>query len=346
MQQEAFKNRIPPQKKILMIGTGGTIASKATDSGFTPLLSSEELLQYIPNIKNICEVDTIQLCNLDSTNISQEHWLLMADTIQRNYEAYDGFVICHGTDTMAYTGAALSYLIQQSPKPIVITGSQRPINMEISDSKINLYSSFLYASSGESCGVQILFDEQVILGTRARKTRSKSFHAFSSVNYPYLAVIQNDKIIRYIPQEKGEKPFFYDKLNPKVALLKLIPGMESCFLSYLLDKNDAVIIESFGVGGIPSLEQFHYYDIIKEGLRQGKTIVMTTQVPNEGSEMNIYQVGQHLKSKLDILEAYDMTTEAVTAKLMWILGQTRDPLKIRSLFYTPVSCDLLYTGIL
>lgn len=334
---EGHKNTL---KKILMIATGGTIASKDTEAGLTPVLTSEDVLQHLSNIKNICHVDTLQLCNLDSTNISQEHWLLMADAIHKAYDQYDGFVICHGTDTMAYTAAALSYLIQNSPKPIVITGSQKPINMEITDSRANLYSSFLYASADVASGVQILFDGKVIIGTRARKTHSKSFHAFSSINYPYLAIVQDNRIIQYIAQQKEVKPIFYDKLNTKVALLKLIPGMASDILDFLLEKNDAVIIESYGVGGIPSLEQYHYYDVIEKWLGHGKTIVMTTQVPNEGSDINIYKVGQKLKKEFNILEAYDMTTEAVVTKLMWILGQTKNKEDIRKLFYTTVSCDL------
>lgn len=332
-------------KKILMIATGGTIASKFTAIGLAPLLTSEELLQYVPSIQNICKVDTLQLCNLDSTNISQEHWISMSEAIYNAYEEYDGFVICHGTDTMAYTAAALSYLIQHSPKPIVITGAQKPINMEVTDSKINLFSSFLYAASDDASGVQILFDGKVILGTRARKTHSKSFHAFSSINYPYLAVVQNDKIMQYIKQPKEDQPVFYHNLNSRVALLRLIPGMNSDVLAFLLEKNDAVVIESFGVGGIPSLEQYHYYEEIEKWLGYGKTIVMTTQVPNEGSELNIYQVGHNLKKDFNILEAYDMTTEAVVTKLMWLLGQTKDPNEIRKLFYTSISCDLLYTKI-
>ena len=170
-------------KKILMIGTGGTIASSKTISGgLQRLLTSDEILMYIPSISQICEVETVQVCNMDSTNISPDIWVLLADTIRKHYDAYDGFVISHGTDTMAYTAAALSYLIQDSPKPIILTGAQRPISMEITDSKTNLYDSFLYASSDFASGVQIVFNGKVILGTRARKTHSKSFQAFSSIN--------------------------------------------------------------------------------------------------------------------------------------------------------------------
>ena len=335
-------------KKILMIGTGGTIASKTTPSGLHPQLTLNEILEYIPAISQLCEVDTLQLCNIDSTNISPDIWSDLAGTIRDHYSKYDGFVVCHGTDTMAYTAAALSYLIQNSPKPIVVTGAQRPINVEVTDSKTNLYDSFLYAVSDQSSGVQIVFNGKVILGTRARKTHSKSFQAFSSINYPYLAVIQDEHLIQYITQKTVsvsgvvQGPVFYDKLNSKVGLFKLTPGMDSEILAYMLDKNDAIIIESYGVGGIPSLPRYHYFDVIKNAIDRGKIIVMTTQVPNEGSDMTIYQVGNELKNKVNILEAYDMVTEAVVCKLMWILSQTCDPEEIKNLFYTTVSNDILY----
>jgi L-asparaginase len=243
---------------------------------------------------------------------------------------------------MAYTAAMLSYLIQDSPKPIVITGAQRPIHVEVTDSKTNLYDSFLYASSDTACGVQIVFNGKVILGTRARKTHSKSFQAFSSINYPYLAVIQDGHLIQYIKQEKKSSPTFYQTINHKVGLFKLTPGMDADILAYLLDKNDAVIIESYGVGGIPSLPQYHFFDVIREGSLKGKTIVMTTQVPNEGSDMTIYKVGHELKNKVALLEAYDMNMEAIVCKLMWILGQTNSPDEIERMFYKTISNDILY----
>ncbi len=329
-------------KNILMIGTGGTIASRPTSDGLHPQLTPEEILDYIPAISNICHIDTVQICNIDSTNISPDIWITLMETIRDTYDRYDGYVICHGTDTMAYTAAMLSYLIQDSPKPIVITGAQRPIHVEVTDSKTNLYDSFLYASSDAACGVQIVFNGKVILGTRARKTHSKSFQAFSSINYPYLAVIQDGHLIQYIKQEKKSSPTFYQTINHKVGLFKLTPGMDADILAYLLDKNDAVIIESYGVGGIPSLPQYHFFDVIREGSLKGKTIVMTTQVPNEGSDMTIYKVGHELKNKVALLEAYDMNMEAIVCKLMWILGQTNSPDEIERMFYKTISNDILY----
>ena len=222
-------------KKILMITTGGTIASRHTANGLAPMISAREMLEYVPEINNVCIPDTLEVFKVDSTNITPDHWLRLASAIEEHYEQYDGFVICHGTDTMAYTAAILSYLIQNSPKPIVITGAQRPIDLINTDAKSNLTDSFLYASSPQSCGVQIVFNGEVILGTRAKKTHSKSYNAFSSINYPHLAVIQEGRIIRYIPQEPADHPTFYHSLNSNVSILKLIPGMSCGVLSYMLE---------------------------------------------------------------------------------------------------------------
>ena len=331
-------------KNILMIGTGGTIASEMTPSGLTPELNSTQLLSFVPRIGEMCHVDCVQLYSLDSTNIRPAHWLGVAKAVRENYARYDGFVISHGTDTMAYTAAALSYLIQGSPKPIVLTGAQKPIWFDGTDSKRNLTDAFLYACRG--CGgVQIVFNGKVILGTRARKTCSKSFQAFSSVNYPDLAVVQDEHLLQYMRCACYPSPVFYDALDDKVGLLKLIPGTPAAVLEFMLDRLDGLVIESFGVGGLPEYEGVaSYFDIIHRGIARGKLVVMTTQVPNEGSNLAVYHVGGRLKSALCLLEAYDMTTEAAVAKLMWIMGQTRDFDETERLFYRPVARDILYVN--
>ncbi|MBO4218819.1 MAG: asparaginase [Erysipelotrichaceae bacterium] len=330
------------KKKILLIATGGTIASANSEEGLKPLFSSQQLIDSLPEISDICDVDNFQLFSLDSTNISRDHWLAISQCIQERYDQYDGFVITHGTDTMAYTAAALSYLIQDSPKPIVLTGSQRPINLSVTDAKMNLMDSFRYCCADGSCGVQIVFSGNVILGTRARKINTKSFQAFASINYPYLAVIQDDHIIQYIDQPRGRQPRFYQQMSDRVALIKLIPGITGEYLKYFLQRNDALVVESYGVGGLPMLEKYGFQDAIDYAVANGRTLVMSTQVQNEGSDMTIYQVGHHLKSQKSIIEAYDMTTEAVVTKLMWILAQTTEFRKIRKMFYQPVAQDILF----
>ena len=328
-------------KQILAIGTGGTIASQIMENGLEPELNADQLLSQVPKIQEFCRVDCVQLFCIDSTNMSPAHWVRIAACIRERFWQYDGFVIIHGTDTMAYSAAALSYLIQSSPKPIVLTGAQKPIGSDNTDSKINLEDAFRCACS-ELCGVMIVFNGRVILGTRARKTHTKSFKAFSSINYPELAYIQDGHVLSFIRPEHSGIPVFYDKVNTRVALLKMIPGTDSELLAYILEHNDAIIIESFGVGGMPSYEGTEFYDLLKDAMAQGKTIVMTTQVENEGSDLSVYSVGSRLKSQLGVLEAYDMTTEAVVGKLMWILGQTSEPEQIRRLFYRPVAEDILY----
>jgi len=328
------------KKKILHIGTGGTIASEQSASGLTPELTSEQLLQYIPDISRYCDVDCLQLMSLDSTNIQPKHWVRIAVAIRDRYDQYDGFVISHGTDTMAYTAAAMSYLVAGSPKPIVFTGAQKPIGFDTTDSKQNLRDAFAVATS-DMAGVMLVFNGKVILGTRARKTRSKSFEAFSSINYPFLGMVQDGRLIRYIRPECREQPVFTDVVNQKVAVLKLIPGADCGMVDYLLERNDALIIESFGVGGLPTYKAGDYYEAVKRGLDAGKTVVMTTQVENEGSDLAVYHVGNTIKRNLPILEAYDMTTEAAVAKLMWILGRTTNQKEVEELFYSPVACDIL-----
>ena len=328
-------------KNILMIGTGGTIASEMTPEGLTPELTPTQLLRYVPAISELCRVDCLSLFSLDSTNITPYHWLRTAEAIRERYADYDGFVISHGTDTMAYTAAALSYLVQGADKPIMLTGAQKPINYDSTDSKLNLTDAFVCAASGQLAGVNIVFSGRVILGTRARKTCSKSFAAFSSLNYPDVGILLDHRLVRYIPPVSLNRPLFYDRLDAKVALVKMVPGLDPGLLDYLLERNDALIMECFGVGGLPAYEDRRLLRIVDRHTAAGKFVVVTTQVQNEGSDLSVYSVGHGLKQNPFVLEGYDMTTEALYAKMMWILGKTKDPDEAARLFYTPVAHDIL-----
>lgn len=329
-------------KNILMIATGGTIASKETGAGLTPQITSDEILQQVPGLSEICRVDAVQLMNLDSTNINSCHWLAMAECVRQNYDAYDGFVLTHGTDTMAYTAAALSYLIQNNAKPVVITGSQKSIFYLDTDARENLRDAFLYAADDGACGVHVVFDHKVILGTRARKMRTKSYNAFSSIDYPETAIIRNQKLVYYLQERAEGTVQFYDTLDPGVFVLKLIPGMDADIFSYLKAHYKALVIESFGVGGLPCYGDESFFNAVRDWIASGRVIVMTTQVPHEGSDMEVYQVGHRAKRELGVIEAYGMTSEAVVTKLMWILGRTQDGDEIRRLFEAPVQKDQIY----
>lgn len=329
-------------KRILLLTTGGTIAAQATPQGLEPSLDTTFFLDALPELATICKVDTLQVMSLDSTNINCTHWLRIVRCIRSNYTLYDGFVITHGTDTMAYTAAALCYLIAQSPKPIVITGAQQSIFDRDSDAHRNLLDAFRYASSQYASGVHLVFDGQVIVGTRARKIRTKSRNAFLSVDYPPTAVIQDDHIIPYIDDRMHTPgPAFSDAMNPSVFVWKLIPGPDASLFTFIRQHYEALVIESFGVGGIPCTQDRRFLNGIADLIEHQKTVVITTQVPHEGSDLSRYRVGYLVKAQLDVLEAYTMTLEAVVTKLMWILAQTHDPARIRELFYRSIAHDLI-----
>lgn len=330
------------KKRILLIATGGTIASKKSNNGLKPQITPEELLSYIPQVADICEIEAVQLLNLDSSNMEPEHWKLMVHTVKEHYEAFDGFVIAHGTDTMAYTAAALSYMIQNTTKPIVITGAQKPIDLEITDAKSNLIDSFLYASDEKSQGVQIVFDGKVIAGTRAKKVRSKSYNAFSSIDYPCLAVIQDMNIMRYIPMLPYENRVqFYEELDENIFLMKLIPGIKPKVLRSIFENYDCIIVESFGVGGIPKSIADEFYRLCQAYPK--KLVVMATQVAHEGSDMTVYEVGHDMKAYCRFLESYDMTLESVIAKVMWMLGNFDiTQVDVEEIFYRNINYDVIF----
>ena len=334
-------------KRILLIATGGTIASKYTPDGLSPQIDVQELLSYVPTASEFCTVDTLQPFSLDSTNVSPAHWLELARIIESKYEYYDGFVICHGTDTMAYTTAALSYMIQNSNKPIVVTGSQKPISEENTDARQNLIDSIRYAGDPASLGVTLVFNGNVIAGTRAKKTFAHSYNAFSSVNFPVLAVIQERKIIRFIPQQPFTEPVrFSYELNDSIVVLKLIPGTKPELVEYLFQNYDCLVIESFGVGGIPQSLLETFYEQMEKWISKGKLVVMATQVANEGSNMEVYEVGQRIKEDFHLMEAYDMTLEATITKLMYLMGTCRgNYTAICDGFYKTINYDILSYGL-
>jgi len=331
-------------KNILMIGTGGTIASEHTPDGLAPELTPAQLLRYVPAISELCRVECLSLFSIDSTNITPAHWTRIAETLRDNYDRYDGFVISHGTDTMAYTAAALSYMVQGARKPIVITGAQKPINYDSTDSKLNLMDAFVCACSEKIHGVNIVFSGRVILGTRARKTCSKSFAAFSSINYPDLGTLLDHRLACYIEPGYAERPVFHTALDEKVGLIKMIPGTDFELLDFMLSRKDALVMECFGVGGLPSYSDDKLFEVINKYTAAGRFVIVTTQVQNEGSDLSVYSVGHRLKDNRSVLEAYDMTSEAALAKIMWILSLTHDRDEVCRLFYTPVAHDMLYEG--
>lgn len=328
-------------KKILIIATGGTIACSEGEDGLAPSHDANDLLGFIKDEVKDCTFETFQLLNIDSTNMQPKYWIRLANHIKDNYLNFDAFIITHGTDTMAYTSAMLAYMIQNFNKPLVITGSQKPITHIDTDGIKNLLDSVRFAVE-DIPGVFIVFNGKVILGTRATKMRTKSDNAFESINYPCIAEICGQKInfINYdfLPRTDLE-PIFNFSISSKVFLLKLTPATDPKILDYLKLNYDGVIIESYGSGGIPFEGEINLFHKIKELVDSNIAVVVTTQVILEGSDLSLYQVGQKAL-KIPVIPAYDMTREAAVTKLMWVLGQTKKLDEVKKLFLTPINYDL------
>ncbi|WP_026314470.1 asparaginase [Heyndrickxia acidiproducens] len=325
-------------KKLLLLATGGTIASVKRKEGLVPGLSAEELLRYVEHTAFAANVTAEILMNRDSTNMQPEHWVEIAGAVAKNYDQYDGFVITHGTDTLGYTAAALSYMLQGLQKPVVITGSQVPISFKKTDAKKNLSDALLFASE-DIGGVFVVFDGRVIIGTRAVKMRTKSYDAFESINYPYVARIAADKVEYIWKPAPADHEFTADtSLCPDVFLLKLHPGTKPEIFDFLKTHYKGIIIESFGNGGVP-FEARNLLPKMKELTEAGIAVMITTQCLEEGHDLYLYEVGRKV-AQYPVIVSGDMNTEAIVPKLMWALGKTTDFEKVKALIETPVAYDL------
>lgn len=325
-------------KKILLITTGGTIASVPENGGLTPKSAGACLLDLVPELNGLCEIHVKELFCLDSSNIQPEHWITMAESVFRALSVFDGIVITHGTDTMAYSAGALSFMLQNLKKPVILTGSQLPMETPDTDGKQNLRDAFLAACDSRLAGVYIVFDRLIIHGCHAVKTSSRDFRAFESLGRAPEGRIRDGRVVldrspAVPPAVSSAGAFTLNAcLDPNVFLLKLCPGISPALLESLPSLGaKAVLIEAFGLGGIPGLDR-SLLPAVRNLTARNIPVLITTQCLKGGADMSVYEVGIRAM-EAGARCAGSITTEAAVTKLMWILGQTGEPDKIYSIFF-------------
>lgn len=304
-----------------MITTGGTIASIPSDNGLIPEISGKEIISLMPELKNICTIDTLELLNIDSSNISKKHYILMLDTLEKNYDNYDGFVITHGTDTMAYSSSMLACAIENLSKPVVFTGSQLPLKAKATDAYRNLYDAFL-AASDNVYGVFLAFNGLIHNGDCVKKVYSEDFIGFLSINQETAGTSDNEKIIWKTLNKKPENKVVFNKnLSEKVFVLKMVPSLKPDIIDVLINMGyRAVIIEGYGAGGVPTADcENNFIPALQKAIENNVAVVCATQCLYDGVHLDKYPAGI-LSEKYGAISSRNMTLEKTLAKVMLGLG--------------------------
>ncbi len=327
---------------LLVLYCGGTIGMRqdASTSALQPSLSVKDLLGYAPLVQKEFVIRTKTITNIDSTNIQPHHWSEISEAIYEKYNDYDGFVVLHGTDTMAYTATAVSYALGNLGKPVVFTGAQVPPEILGSDALSNIINACQIATT-DFAEVAICFGTKILRGNRSMKVSESERNAFISPVFPELGSISLQPELTYktIKRRHGGMPQLHKNFEGNIAVVHIVPGMDPSILDAILDtKIDGLILQSFGPGNIPNQEHSLLPVIKKAGL-QNIPVLISTQCIFGTTRMYLYEVGQKAM-ELGVIPTGDMTPEAAFVKLKWALGQTKDLKKISAIFNKDIAGEI------
>ncbi len=345
-----MKSKVKNKTHILLIYTGGTIGMvKDYESGALKAFDFDKLSKHIPELEQLdCNIETVSFERpIDSSNMNPDHWVKIATLIEENYEAYDGFVVLHGSDTMSYTASALSFMLENLAKPVIFTGSQLPIGDLRTDAKENLITSIQIAALQKKGKpviqeVGLYFEYKLYRGNRTTKINAEHFQAFASLNHPPLAEsgVHLKVFDEYLMQRKNVKRFLAHKaLDANVVILKLFPGLNREVVQSVLGTPNlkALVLETYGAGNAPT-EPWLLEDLGK-AMANGLHIVNVTQCSGGSVILGQYKTSEQLQ-KLQIINGKDITTEAAITKLMYLLGSGVSHKLFKTVFETSLRGEM------
>lgn len=306
--------------KILLLFCGGTIIMNQNPDGSLKVKEKDDaiksLLELEPRIHELADIDLEFITNIDSTNMKPEIWDKIAEAVYRNYENYDGFVITHGTDTMAYSSSALSFILQDIGKPVIFTGSQIPGDRINTDARKNLVNAITVATMDIS-GIYIVFDEKIILGSRASKVSASKLRAFKSINTKDIGEIRTDIVLNSVYNKRNNsKVKFMPGFEQNIFITTLFPGCNHDNIEFLLDNKNikGLIFRALGPGNAPS----GYEKLFEKAQKIKAPIVVSTQCIEGKTDIKLYELGKKLLD-LGAIESNDMSFESTVTKFMWAL---------------------------